>query len=149
MNVERKVKVTLGICMDLSPYKFEAPFTAFELAKFTRAQGSQLLLCSMAWLDSTPSDPKEEEEEMGLRAEEEDGESKSDRQDGGAKGPDGDDGGHGILEYWKARVVPLWGSEIGFVICNRTGKEKSKPRPASLVFFIWTNSVLYFRCRSL
>ncbi|CAG8481209.1 2673_t:CDS:2 [Paraglomus occultum] len=43
-------KVGLGICMDINPYRFEAPFTDFEFANFHREQQSSIILCSMAWL---------------------------------------------------------------------------------------------------
>jgi protein N-terminal amidase len=38
--------------MDINPYKFEAPFDAFEFAEFQKAQGAQWLWLSMAWLES-------------------------------------------------------------------------------------------------
>ncbi|KAL0080938.1 carbon-nitrogen hydrolase [Phycomyces blakesleeanus] len=45
-------KVGFGICMDLNPYRFEAPFDAFEFATYHAQQGTKLILCSMAWLQS-------------------------------------------------------------------------------------------------
>lgn len=36
--------------MDLNPYKFEAPFEAFEFANFHKERGTSLLLVSTAWL---------------------------------------------------------------------------------------------------
>ncbi|ODV77273.1 carbon-nitrogen hydrolase [Suhomyces tanzawaensis NRRL Y-17324] len=44
------VRVNLGICMDLNPYKFEAPFNAFEFAMRCYDQQARLVLCPMAWL---------------------------------------------------------------------------------------------------
>lgn len=44
------VTTTIGICMDLNPYKFEAPFNAFEMSMAAFSGGAKLLLCPMAWL---------------------------------------------------------------------------------------------------
>lgn len=45
-----QVDTTFGICMDINPYKFEAPFTAWELANRVLDSKSQLVILSMAWL---------------------------------------------------------------------------------------------------
>lgn len=44
------VTTSIGICMDLNPYKFEAPFNAFEMSMAAFAARAKLLLCPMAWL---------------------------------------------------------------------------------------------------
>ncbi|PKX97063.1 putative protein N-terminal asparagine amidohydrolase [Aspergillus novofumigatus IBT 16806] len=44
-----KVATSFGICMDINPYKFEAPFTAFEFANRVLDSRSQLVILSMAW----------------------------------------------------------------------------------------------------
>lgn len=49
------ITTNIGICMDLNPYKFEAPFTAFEFAKSCYQQKVQLIICPMAWL--SPKSP--------------------------------------------------------------------------------------------
>lgn len=46
------VKCSIGICMDLNPYKFEAPFTDFEFSSFCLKNQVQLIICPMAWLSS-------------------------------------------------------------------------------------------------
>lgn len=46
---------TFGICMDLNPHQFTAPWTLYELATHTQATETQLLLLSMAWLTSLDS----------------------------------------------------------------------------------------------
>lgn len=43
-------RTNIGICMDLNPYKFTAPFTAWEFANACYQQQSTLILCLMAWL---------------------------------------------------------------------------------------------------
>ncbi|XP_004363822.2 hypothetical protein CAOG_02983 [Capsaspora owczarzaki ATCC 30864] len=45
-------KVGFGICMDINPYKFTAPWEAFEFANYHVAANTRLLLMPMAWLDS-------------------------------------------------------------------------------------------------
>lgn len=45
-----EVSTSFGICMDINPYKFEAPYTAYEFANRVLDSGSQLVILSMAWL---------------------------------------------------------------------------------------------------
>ncbi|KAJ5573880.1 Carbon-nitrogen hydrolase [Penicillium hispanicum] len=47
---DKRVATSFGICMDINPYKFEAPFTAFEFANRVLDSQSQLVILSMAWL---------------------------------------------------------------------------------------------------
>lgn len=49
------VITNIGICMDLNPYKFEAPFNKFEFSMSSYSQRAKLLICPMAWLN--PSSP--------------------------------------------------------------------------------------------
>ncbi|SCU86847.1 LAFA_0E03378g1_1 [Lachancea sp. 'fantastica'] len=46
------IKSAVGICMDLSPYKFEAPFQDFEFSSFHAENATELILFPMAWLSS-------------------------------------------------------------------------------------------------
>lgn len=41
---------SIGICMDLSPYKFEAPFDNYEFASFNVDRNTELIICPTAWL---------------------------------------------------------------------------------------------------
>ncbi|KAK4228262.1 putative carbon-nitrogen hydrolase protein, partial [Podospora fimiseda] len=43
-------KVAMGICMDINPYKFEAPWDAFEFGCHVRKIRANLAIVSMAWL---------------------------------------------------------------------------------------------------
>lgn len=43
-------QVTLGICMDINPYKFIAPWEEYEFANKALVDGSPLVCVSMAWL---------------------------------------------------------------------------------------------------
>ncbi|KAJ5099535.1 Carbon-nitrogen hydrolase [Penicillium argentinense] len=47
---EKRVAATFGICMDINPYKFEAPYTAYEFANRVLDSKTQLVVLSMAWL---------------------------------------------------------------------------------------------------
>lgn len=42
-----KVKAAAGICMDINPYKFEAPWTAYEFANHARESRAKLVIVSM------------------------------------------------------------------------------------------------------
>ncbi|KKA16713.1 Uncharacterized protein T310_9667 [Rasamsonia emersonii CBS 393.64] len=46
----QQVPTTFGICMDINPYRFEAPFTAWEFANRVLDSQSQLVIISTAWL---------------------------------------------------------------------------------------------------
>ncbi|CUS21370.1 LAQU0S03e01002g1_1 [Lachancea quebecensis] len=48
-----KLRSAIGICMDLSPYKFEAPFHECEFSTFQLEHGTELLIVPMAWLHSS------------------------------------------------------------------------------------------------
>ena len=46
----KAAKVAAGICMDINPYKFEAPWTAYEFANHVLASNAELVIISTAWL---------------------------------------------------------------------------------------------------
>ncbi|KAF7947389.1 hypothetical protein EAE96_008477 [Botrytis aclada] len=92
--------VAIGICMDLNPYKFEAPWSAWEFAYHIIHKQANLVVLSMAWrtredVRSYSRQPKE---------------------------PDMD-----TLAYWLARLEPVIRAEqkgeIIVVFANRTGVE--------------------------
>ncbi|CAH6720030.1 protein N-terminal amidase [[Candida] jaroonii] len=57
-------RVNFGICMDLNPYKFEAPFNKFEFSSGCYYNRSDLIICPMAWLSPySPSITKTTTEE--------------------------------------------------------------------------------------
>ncbi|PBP16608.1 hypothetical protein BUE80_DR012669 [Diplocarpon rosae] len=92
--------VAMGICMDLNPYKFEAPWTAWEFAYHILRKSADLVIISMAWLtredarafSRTPREPDME-----------------------------------TLSYWLARLEPViraeGDGEIIVVLANRCGAE--------------------------
>ncbi|KAL4967523.1 putative protein N-terminal asparagine amidohydrolase [Aspergillus stella-maris] len=46
----KEIATSFGICMDINPYKFEAPYSAYEFAHRVLDSKSQLVILSMAWL---------------------------------------------------------------------------------------------------
>lgn len=105
-NMNKRVKTAAGICMDINPYKFEAPWTAYEFANHCRVAKAHLVVLSCAWLTRLSS-----EELMGE-----------------ALRPDMD-----TLTYWVERFRPLLEAsgpeeEVIVVIANRTGEEGEAPR---------------------
>ncbi|ADV24796.1 protein N-terminal amidase [Cryptococcus gattii E566] len=135
-------RVALGICMDLNPKDFIAPWDAFELANFCRDNAVDMLVMPMNWL-SPPAEPPittpaSGEEPPRPVEPPEDPEAPSEAN----------------LNYWAARLVPLHdptprystapstststpipgsepksgregeGKEVVFVACNRIGEEE-------------------------
>ena len=100
-------KVSLGICMDINPYQFEAPWDKYEFANHALAGGAKLVVMSMAWLTSLPK------EEMEL----EPGESALE-----------------TVSYWIQRFSPLMeaslagGEDVVVVFSNRVGNEINEVR---------------------
>lgn len=100
------VITTFGICMDLNPYQFTAPWTLYELATHTLSTGTQLLSLSMSWL-TTLSSP-----ELTTSS----------------KQPD-----LATLNYWIERIVPLVNNkyaEVTVIFANRCGEEPGDARYA-------------------
>ncbi|RKP03298.1 hypothetical protein CXG81DRAFT_24072 [Caulochytrium protostelioides] len=116
-----------GICMDLAPFDFTAPYEAYELARFHQAAGTALLSMNMAWLASDPEDGRPSDAlEAGLANAYHD--------------PPLSRGMLRLLEHWVSRLTPLLEDPANtrgvlVVIANRTGTEPSTPddptRPCS------------------
>ena len=87
--------------MDLNPYRFTAPWTAYEFLAHAQASESEILILSMAWLTNQPSS------ELAMQARE----------------PDLD-----TLSYWIERLKPLveGDKEVVIVCANRCGEEEGK-----------------------
>ena len=95
------VKTAAGICMDINPYKFEAPWTLFEFANHARETDARLVIVSMAWLTHMGHEDLQ-------------------------KAPMAPD--LGTVGYWVGRFLPLFGpsgseDETVLVLANRTGEE--------------------------
>lgn len=98
---ERIVQANFGICMDLNPHKFKAPWEAYEFASHALASGSELLVLSMAWLTELDA--------LELVSQ--------------AKEPD-----LHTLSYWVERLKPIVEAdkEVVAVFANRCGGEEGK-----------------------
>ncbi|MCJ1435112.1 Carbon-nitrogen hydrolase [Xylographa pallens] len=133
-------RTALGICMDINPHRFVAPWDAFEFATHARAQRCKLVVLSMAWLTrlgrgelglaaaSTPAPPAltkggtpgtagEKLPETPAAAEQQEEEASALQL---RRRPDAD-----TQAYWVARLEPLIGArEPVVVVCaNRCGVE--------------------------
>ncbi|KAJ9634802.1 uncharacterized protein PV06_05735 [Exophiala oligosperma] len=102
----QQVKAAAGICMDVNPYKFEAPWTAYEFGNHARESRAKIVVISMAWLTRLSA------EEMSSQV----------------MTPDED-----TVNYWVDRLRPLFGPQgadpEAIIICaNRTGEEGLSPR---------------------
>ncbi|ROW02827.1 hypothetical protein VSDG_01610 [Cytospora chrysosperma] len=93
-------QTAMGICMDINPYKFEAPWHAFEFAFHVLEVRANLVILSMAWLT---------------------------REDAGTFTSMPDEPDMETLAYWVQRMEPLIRAEtteeIIVVFCNRCGIE--------------------------
>jgi protein N-terminal amidase len=98
------VQVAAGICMDINPYQFTAPWTAYEFTTHVRTAKAELVVLSCAWLTHISA-----EDLRTMSAQ-----------------PD-----LSTLGYWVERFSPLIGPAVGegegrevvVVIANRTGDE--------------------------
>lgn len=93
------IKVGLGVCMDINPREFEAPYDAYELANYHKEAGVDLILFSSAWCNRHPDDPPE-----------------------AAEAPNAAE----TIAYWVHRLVPLVGGErrVYLVCSDRVGEEE-------------------------
>ncbi|KAH3902833.1 amidase SCDLUD_000425 [Saccharomycodes ludwigii] len=62
-----KVPSAIGICMDLNPYKFEAPFNDFEFSSFVLDNKVKLIICPMAWLNSLSVTKREQASDIAIK----------------------------------------------------------------------------------
>lgn len=53
-NEETGIKASFGICMDINPHRFTAPWTSYEYATASLLASADILLLSMAWLTQPP-----------------------------------------------------------------------------------------------
>ncbi|KIX96779.1 uncharacterized protein Z520_07499 [Fonsecaea multimorphosa CBS 102226] len=102
----QQVKAAAGICMDINPYRFEAPWTAYEFGNHAREARAKVVVISMAWITRLDA------EELS----------------GQVMAPD-----ENTINYWIDRLTPLFGPQgaqsEAFVVCaNRAGEEGVNPR---------------------
>ncbi|CAK9786263.1 carbon-nitrogen hydrolase [Cutaneotrichosporon oleaginosum] len=114
-------RVGVGICMDLNPRDFIAPWNAYELATFAVDNAVDMLVVPMNWLDPAEQDDSDSDEDDGLAVPPRDPNAPSESN----------------LNYWAARLAPLHdptprydegtpaaGREVVFVAANRVGTEE-------------------------
>ncbi|UKZ70225.1 uncharacterized protein TrAtP1_011217 [Trichoderma atroviride] len=93
-------QTAMGICMDLNPYKFEAPWNKFEFGQHVLDSGARLVVVPMAWLTN------DEQQEFLSTLQDPDTMS---------------------LLYWVSRLEPLIrahsNQEVIVVFANRCGTE--------------------------
>ncbi|KAJ3128598.1 Carbon-nitrogen hydrolase [Nowakowskiella sp. JEL0407] len=96
-----------GICMDINPFQFTAPFEKFEFGNFHKDAGSSVIAISMAWLSSRDMNGKD------------------------STVPSMD-----TMNYWATRLSPLWNANYPILVicCNRIGTENGKFRP---ILYFW------------
>ncbi|KAG0197897.1 Carbon-nitrogen hydrolase [Mortierella sp. GBA30] len=137
MSVQGLGQVGFGICMDVNPYKFQAPFTDFEFSSFHLSQKSNLMLCSMAW-----NKGEKTKVERGHKPETSKAES-AETVDVNSDGDDDDDDNwedeedaeslqYETVQYWAVRMSPFYRQEQKplhetiMVIANRIGSESGE-----------------------
>ncbi|EZF23160.1 hypothetical protein H112_04147 [Trichophyton rubrum D6] len=111
---KNEIPTTVGICMDINPYKFIASYSACEFATHARTSGAKLVVLSMAWLTLLSS------EELSTMTDK----------------PDMD-----TFQYWISRFAPLFLPNEGgvedssgevaepqviIVFANRAGEEEGQ-----------------------
>lgn len=130
----------IGICMDLNPYKFEAPFNKFEFSLSCFQNRAELILCPMAWLSpKSPSLAKENESSGGKESEsviEQSPEVKYDlltSTTSSASLSEAQLPEMSTVDYWVLRFLPFlkhtmvdlprYYKNVTLICCNRSGKE--------------------------
>lgn len=135
----KKVATSFGICMDINPYQFKTPFTAWEFANQVLDSKTQLVVLSMAWLTLL----SREEQDML------------------ADKPDLD-----TFNYWIQRFIPLIrqrmkhesdidatetvdsDKRIVLVFANRAGEEEG-PEGANPARYAGTSAIIAIKQRAL
>ncbi|KAJ9114706.1 hypothetical protein QFC22_005582 [Naganishia vaughanmartiniae] len=137
-------RTVIGICMDMNPKDFLAPFDAYELANYVKQVQADTLVVPMNWLDP----PQESPDDLDPTT------TSTTAAQNRAPSPERDDDDVGpemsTLNYWAHRLMPLHdpaptyaapsrsssssmggmpgeeekkGREVVFVACNRVGTE--------------------------
>jgi protein N-terminal amidase len=146
-NSDGCVNVGFGICMDLSPYQFKAPFELFEFGTFQANNDADIILCCMAWLlpgsvdddidNQDSSSNRDKDDAANSRDQDNIGDNnaaKNTPNNTGDKDNSKNQGNTGdtemqMMNYWALRLSPLIKASVKkpvtVVICNRVGKEGS------------------------
>jgi protein N-terminal amidase len=103
----KRIATSFGICMDINPYKFEAPFDKWEFATRVLDSKSQLVILSMAWLTMLSReelDALKDKPEMDT------------------------------FNYWLQRFWPLLLKKMGHQVDIDGGKAADSPKKIIIVF---------------
>ncbi|KDN35892.1 carbon-nitrogen hydrolase [Tilletiaria anomala UBC 951] len=130
VNLPDLGRLAVGICMDLNPYEFKAPFEAFELSRFAAQHRADILAVPMNWLLPT----EEIEPELQVSA--------SANSHANPLLPS-----VSTINYWAWRCAPLCepngegavGHQTVVIAANRCGKEKGKTFAGSSSIFAMEN----------
>ncbi|KAG0073892.1 Carbon-nitrogen hydrolase, partial [Podila epicladia] len=139
IEVEGLGKVGFGICMDVNPYQFKAPFAAFEFSSYHVEHKSTLLLCSMAWNKgeeapkkekTTPKPKKSTSENIQEQEDDDDEEDWEDDEETEEERAERESQTltFETIQYWAMRMNPFYtqakeASETYIAIANRIGTE--------------------------
>lgn len=127
------ILTSIGICMDLNPYKFKAPFYEYEFASSCFVNNSSLILVPTAWLsENSPSINEELSKEEKLKRGQVLEKQIEDQPDYPIQ--DADKPNTLTVNYWILRFFPFLShlrnyfprkkSRTTVVVCNRVGVEK-------------------------
>ncbi|CAN6615483.1 hypothetical protein TRVA0_006S01464 [Trichomonascus vanleenenianus] len=125
------LRVQLGICMDLNPYQFKAPFDAFEFARSAISNNADVLVCPMAWLHhESPSLIENDDGAKRLKMDELKYELDPDEID------------LSTVNYWALRSKPLLvenrPKRVAMICANRCGWEDDILYAGSSSVFVFT-----------
>lgn len=112
----RTFRLVPAICMDLNMPTFDAPFDKFELATFASEKRADIVVGSMAWLDSEP--PMDSAEDESRPNDSREGEK--------VVAATQWEEVRSVISYWVLRLSPLIGSGAAFICANRVGREGGK-----------------------
>ncbi|EMG51016.1 NTA1 Protein N-terminal amidase [Candida maltosa Xu316] len=144
-GTSKSIISNIGICMDLNPYKFEAPFNKFEYSLSSYAQRVKLLICPMAWLH--PDSPSLKSElSLTKRVELADNLKLNEKESS-----------QSTVDYWILRMfpylnhthsfIPKWfngqDDKVTAICCNRVGTEDDVVYAGSSSIFQFTNDGNY------
>ena len=123
---EAYTRTAFGICMDLNPRAFSAPWSDYELASHAIGTGARLLVLSAAWMES---DPPTSTKEGAASAAPKDEKSAIEEERTWKAEPDVK-----TIEYWVSRLMPLIRREQRtiVVVANRTGRDEGEVRACDL-----------------
>ncbi|KAF9277280.1 Carbon-nitrogen hydrolase [Mortierella alpina] len=149
LPVEGLGQVGFGICMDVNPYQFKAPFEDFEFSNYHLSQKTNLVLCSMAWNKGEEAPKKEKVEPKPKSAKSKARADKAAESAGLAAGDQDEDSDddwedeedeeelerqalelqYDTINYWAVRMNPFYSQtriplqETIMVVANRIGTE--------------------------